>query len=415
MPTTKQYLKALEDDGVLMGTWGFLLTLFHRVIEWGYAFFIRLLMPVNEFVVVFRSMPDFADNARALAEYMIENGYTKKYKIYFDVQNKGYYRNREKSISFISSKAQYGKYKLGSLRLLLTAGYLMSTHGMMVDWKLARKQQHRILLWHGCGYKDKSKADGEGSFIFDKVLVPGKLFVKTKAYFWNVNEDRILPIGYPRYDWLKMRDSSAKQLIESFKNNPSTKVILWMPTYRADKTNRYTDSDTITQFPLISCVEKWIELDNYCLENNVILLVKLHPYQKEYDIPFYDFRNIKEIDNGLFDKTNVPMYKFIALTDALISDYSSVAVDYLLVNRPIAFTLDDYEAYKNTRGFVFENPLQYMPGHHLYTLDDLKLFLSDVSNGRDPYKAQRDSVSEKAICPSDNYCNSILNIIGITL
>lgn len=415
MPNTKQYLKALEDNGALMGTCVFMLTLFHRVIEWAYALFVRSLMPVDESVVVFRSMPDYADNARALAEYMLENGYTKKYKIYFDVQNRDYYSNKEKTIFFITSKAKYGKYKLGSLRLLLTAGYLMSTHGMMVDWKLARKQQHRILLWHGCGYKDKSKADGEGSKLFDKVLVPGDLFVKTKAYFWNVNEDCILPIGYPRYDWLKMRDSDAKQLIKTFKNNPSTKVILWMPTYRVDKTNRYTDSDTITQFPLICCTEEWMKLDKCCLENNVILLVKLHPYQKEYEIPFCDFTNIKEIDNSLFDKANVPMYKFIALTDALISDYSSVAVDYLLVNRPIAFTLDDYEEYKKTRGFVFENPLQYMPGHHLYTLDDLKLFLSDVSNGRDPYKAQRDIVSEKAIYPSDNYCKSILNTIGITL
>ena len=109
------------------------------------------------------------------------------------------------------------------------------------------------------------------------------------------------------------------------------------------------------------------------------------------------------------------MYMFIALTDALISDYSSVAVDYLIVDRPIAFTLDDYEAYKKTRGFVFENPLIYMPGHHLYTFDDLEHFLLDVSMGLDPYKEQRAQVSLKAICLSDNYCQSILKRIGITI
>ena len=415
MQLKTRYLKAVEENNSFKGTCIFMLTLFHQVLERCYAYYIRWFFPVDESVVILRSMPDYADNARALADFMLENGYYNKYRIYVDVKDCDYYQKRNKSVSFITSQAKYGKYKLGSLRLLLTAGYLMSTHGMMVDWKIARKSQHRILLWHGCGYKDKSKADGEGSKVFDKVLVPGELFVKTKAYFWNIDESRILPIGYPRYDWLKKRDLGAKRLIDTFRNDQDTKVILWMPTYRADKTNRYTDSNSITQFPLMSCAEDWIELDKYCIEQNISLLIKLHPYQKEYDIPFGRFNRIKEIDNRVFDDANVPMYKFIALTDALISDYSSVAVDYLILNRPIAFTLDDFEAYKKTRGFVFENPLIYMPGHHLYNIDDMKHFLSDVSMGLDPYKDQRALVSAKAICPSDNYCQSILNRVGITI
>ena len=415
MQLKTRYLKAVEESNSFKGTCIFMLTLLHQVLERCYAYYIRCFFPVDESVVILRSMPDYADNARALADFMLENGYDNKYNIYFDVKDCNYYQKRNKSISFVTSKAKYGKYKLGSLRLLLTAGYLMSTHGMMVDHNFARKSQHRILLWHGCGYKDKSKADREVSKDFDKVLVPGGLFVKTKAYFWNIDENRILPIGYPRYDWLKRTDLGAMRLIDTFRNNQDTKVILWMPTYRADKTNRYTDSDTITQFPLMNCTEDWIELDKYCIENNIILLVKLHPFQKKYDIPFCRFVNIREIDNRIFEDADVQMYKFIALTDALISDYSSVAVDYLIVNRPIAFTLDDFEAYKKTRGFVFENPLIYMPGHHLYNMDDMKHFLSDVSRGLDPYKDQRTLVSAKAIYPSDNYCQSILNRIGITI
>lgn len=62
-------------------------------------------------------------------------------------------------------------------------------------------------------------------------------------------------------------------------------------------------------------------------------------------------------------------------SDALITDYSSVCVDYLIVDKPIAYTLDDYEVYKQTRGFVFEDPHEYMPGHHLYRFSDLERLL----------------------------------------
>ncbi len=39
----------------------------------------------------------------------------------------------------------------------------------------------------------------------------------------------------------------------------------------------------------------------------------------------------------------------------LVSDYSSVAIDYLLLDRPLGFTLDDYEAYTESRGWVFDD------------------------------------------------------------
>ena len=107
------------------------------------------------------------------------------------------------------------------------------------------------------------------------------------------------------------------------------------------------------------------------------------------------------------------MYEFLAQTDALISDYSSVAVDYLIVDRPIAFALQDYEEYKRTRGFVFDDPRELMPGHHLYSFQELKLFLSDVSADKDPYRENRKQMFNVAITRSDDYCLDVLNKVGI--
>ena len=56
-----------------------------------------------------------------------------------------------------------------------------------------------------------------------------------------------------------------------------------------------------------------------------------------------------------------------------------------------------------------------MPGHHLYSLQDLKGFLSDVAVGKDDYQSKREQMYGEAICYSDNYCKSILDKLGIRL
>lgn len=370
---------------------------------------------VDNTLIILRSFPDYSDNARALADYMSENEYGQKYKIYFDVSKLKKVKRWNKKVSFISCESEIGIYHLNSLKKVYTAGFLMSTHRPILIRKRARKGQVIINLWHGCGYKEKSSSQGNGPANFDLALVPGKLFIAPKSHFWNICEENILPLGYPRYDWLKVKDSTAQLLLDSYKKNQQSKVVMWMPTYRADKNGVYTDTNTITQFPLIDKVERWYELDRICAEHNVVLLVKLHPFQKEYNIPFCQFNYIKEIDNLVFDNADIPMYKFIGLTDALISDYSSVAVDYLIVNRPMAFTLDDFEDYRSNRGFVFDDPRVYMPGHHLYSFQDLKDFLTDMDTGKDDYQNKREQMYGEAICYSDNYCKSILDKLGIQL
>ncbi len=386
------------------------------MIERVFIFFIKMKYSIDESVIILKSMPDYSDNARALSEYMIKNGYTNKYKIYFDVSNLDYYNDRIEGITFISSKSKNGCYNFSCLRLILTAKYLLSTHDLIVNKKLAQEGQCVVRLWHGCGYKTRMQPEIKKAKRFDAALVPGPLFVKVKAKFWSVEEKYILPIGYPRYDWIKSKDDDAQKLIDSFKLNEKTKVIMWMPTFRKDKYGRSKfDYIKITQFPILYNIDQWKELDSCCARNNIVILVKLHPYQEDYPIPFASFSNIKEIKNELFEKYDIPMYKFIGVTDALISDYSSIAIDYLIVDKPIAFTLDYYEEEKKTRKFIFDDIREYMPGHHLYNITDMKSFIDDISKGNDTYKDKRRQMYDMCIASSDNYCKSVLDKLGITM
>ena len=188
-----------------------------------------------------------------------------------------------------------------------------------------------------------------------------------------------------------------------------------MPTFRKAGVGKMIESKINLRegydFPLMKSERDISLLNSFCLEHNLLLLIKRHPYQVRYMAEDKKFSNIIFICNNDLIERNIDLYSLLRYTDALISDYSSVSIDFLLLNKPIAFSLDDYEQYKNKRGFVFDNPLEYMPGHHLYNFDDLKSFLLDVAEGKDPYADDRKKIMPLVHNPCDNYCERIWNKI----
>ena len=99
------------------------------------------------------------------------------------------------------------------------------------------------------------------------------------------------------------------------------------------------------------------------------------------------------LDGISVKKLGIDNYRLMKDMDALISDYSSAAYDYLHLNRPIAYTMDDAEDYKV--GFLVENPKDYMAGTIIYNYEDLYSFIADVSNDIDDYKEKRKELSDK--------------------
>lgn len=367
-----------------------------------FALFLKLFCKVDRNKVLFYSKPDYADNARALSDFLVST-YGSSLNVVWVVEN-------PESVSAVKGcKAlpcynSLGVYRLSALYQLMTAKYVCSTHNFPLPYAKKQKEQVYVRLWHGCGYKDKTSKDGVRK-VCDVAMVPGPLFVKTKAYFWNMRESDIIDLGYPRFDWLKKKNANAESFVAGLKGN-ATKTVIWMPTFRNDKNGLYNETANLSAFPLMADNASWHKLDEVCKANNILLLVKLHIFQKAYDIPFAEFTNIKEIKEQDYASKGLSLYEVLAETDALISDYSSVAIDYLILNRPIAFCLDDFEIYKKNRGFVFEDPLVYMPGHHLYKEEDLEKFMADVAAGNDVYAEERLKVKPLAIRESECYCET---------
>lgn len=124
-----------------------------------------------------------------------------------------------------------------------------------------------------------------------------------------------------------------------------------------------------------------------------MLLIKPHPFQVELDIFNEEMSNIKVITNEDLNINDVNLYSLLGESDSLLTDYSSVYFDYLILDKPIGFTIDDFSSYEDKRGFVVDNPLEIMPGMKIYTVEDLEKYIVDLSNDIDLYSKEREKVN----------------------
>ena len=366
--------------------------------------------------MLFETNDDFTDNGRALFDYLIEKGYNKKYEIVWLVHEPSKYKEYQfENVKFVQN------FKKGSTirraeayKYALTSKYIFYTQAF--NWiGMSRRNQLFIDLWHGCGYK--ANKNGRKVF-FDYCLVPGNIFIKTKMEFFGCTSKKLLSFGYPRYDMMlkgsERADEYKKKLL---KETDSEKLILWMPTYRHASSERLNEETLNNEFniPIIDDADKLLELNKFCKENHILIVIKKHYLQVPYDFGENVLTNIVYLENRDLADNGLQLYEFINCSDALVSDYSSVAIDYLLLDRPLGFTLDDYEAYTESRGWVFDDPLEYMPGEHMYNMQDFENFILDIKNGKDNYKEQRASVRAKTHNVCDNYCQRVLEYFNITM
>ena len=116
---------------------------------------------------------------------------------------------------------------------------------------------------------------------------------------------------------------------------------------------------------------------------------------------------------SLLEEREVLLYRLVGVCDALISDYSSIAVDYLLLDRPIAFVLTDFERYEKARGFVFDDPLKYMPGEKIYEFAQLKEFLTHVGENLDLFAGERHRILPRMHNRTEDYRGRLVEYLGL--
>ncbi|WP_404764992.1 CDP-glycerol glycerophosphotransferase family protein, partial [Proteus terrae] len=112
-------------------------------------------------------------------------------------------------------------------------------------------------------------------------------------------------------------------------------------------------------------------LNNILIKKNEIFLIKLHPQTMNY--------KKKNYSNILFLENNIDIYSILPFIDILITDYSSIYYDFILLeNKKIILYPYDLPDYMNiNKDFAFDYD-SYMPAIKAYSY----LELEDIINNK---------------------------------
>ena len=367
----------------------------------------KLLYPVNRLIpkndkhILLYSNAGFRDNVKAVYDYLIEENYNKKFKIFISSDSL-LPHSTPSNVKAIDCKRGVLKY--------FTAGHVFYCQGKIPIYPASK--QYVVQMWHGTPFKgNNSRGDRNATVrpFYTHVLSPSAYYEQIFIDNFFVNKENVAICGQPRTD-VMFEGNLLPIEFESF-----DKLVFWMPTYRKSTVLGDEDVKQESVIPIFT-MEELYDLDHKLKTLNMCLLIKLHPLQ---DLDLYktvQYNNIILLSGPDFEKTGWDLYRLLSKADALISDYSSVFFDYMLMDRPIGFAIDDIEEYKENRGFVVEDPEYFMAGEKIRTKDDFYQFIDHVANGEDPYKEQRNEVNRITHTFLDGKnCKRALEIGGVYL
>jgi len=228
---------------------------------------------------------------------------------------------------------------------------------------LKNKRQLDISTWHGTPFKkigiDIENIKEPNVFTTSDLMIAGNIFEAKIFKKCFGSKIRIWIIGKPRNDIFFSLNDGKKDFLKAKLGIPKNKkVLLYAPTYRDCFSNKFILGDIISQF------NKIIQSVKNKFGGEWIFIVRLHHYENNSNK-----LNIFEKDyyNGnCYDDMN----EYLAVTDILITDYSSSMFDFILCRKPIFLLVPDWDDYKKTRGTYFE--LSDLPFPYAHSIVELR-------------------------------------------
>ncbi len=363
---------------------------------------------INKFVhhnkckILLYSNSGLRDNIGALYDYLITEKYNEKYEIICSTNDyRKYINNSIPNVKYVSN--------IKGVLYFFTSAYVFYCFGKIPI--VPGRNQKVVQMWHGAPYKAPDEGMLKGHSwkrqYYTNVLSTSKHFVSFWSYAFSIPANNIIIGGYPRCDALFMENPQ-------YQFGDYQKIILWAPTFRKSQITGYSDVKCSGGLVPILRPDEYRIINKKLKEIGVKIVVKLHPMQDLDGYNLTDFDHFILMSHAEFIKRKMDLYLFMVQCDALITDYSSIFFDFLLLDRPIGFTEDDMEDYGSTRGFAVKDPDSYKPGFRIKTKDDLIKFATDLVNDIDLYKADRSRVMDLSNDYRDGgFSKRLLNSVGI--
>lgn len=361
-----------------------------RLVSLFVLYFFDWVWEKDDDLVVFTGLEGrwYTDNSRYLFEDFVRKR-SDKLRIVWVTRN-------DKLIEEMNSKPEYQgrfvhQYSAEGVITLLRARTVINCFWTYDLPLLFSRRTTTVQLWHGIPIKAIGLQ--EKRFVGRSRKLLYKLWMESQYTYWvasseadkrttmlctELPEDRVIVAGYPRNDTLvRQRDRPDGKALEKLPCLSKT-TILYAPTWRTKAVVKIFPFENLDLSQLDALLE---EFDAHLLlRGHYVDDVRMRNGSIDYD--GLSSERVHLANRDLFDDVQ----ELLPHVDVLISDYSGIWVDYLLLERPIIFIPYDLEDYTKETGLMYDydeiTPGPKVKGFQEF-MDALRAYLSEPSKDAD--------------------------------
>ena len=260
------------------------------------------------------------------------------------------------------------------------AGMLLFTHGLYGSPDLTARKLV-VNMWHGFGPKaTRASTSLREPVVATLMTCNSPVWAAAATRELGSPDTKLVRTGNPRQ--LACRTAPDPSAFERLGLRPRS-YVLWMPTFRSSTSGHgrsWQDAPTLSgRRPDGRSSDATETLAGLARDAGVEVVVKPHPADSDR----FERSGMRVLTTEEIFDAGMSLYQFIGASAAMISDYSSVWVEYLDLDRPLLLYCPDIAEYLTGRGL--NPPFMTDVASDLITHDPAVLtsFLEGVREGRD--------------------------------
>ncbi len=213
------------------------------------------------------------------------------------------------------------------MKKAVKADAILTTHGLHIFHTILRHTGLKFIdVWHGIPYKGWPRNEFKEQINYDEVWVSSQEMKKLYESMYNFPPQIVKALGYARVDDLINANYRTKDILKKYKIEGFKKYILIAPTWKQDDQGRSIFPYGVTAKELFNMLEKVGK------DNNALIIFRAHLNSGD-EIGNVTYRHVKVMPHTSYPVTE----EFLWIADVLVTDWSSIAFDYLPLKRPTIF------------------------------------------------------------------------------
>lgn len=285
---------------------------------------------------------EYSDNARALFETLSEHEEYRE-RVYYVINDEE--KRKELNEQFPFRMISNDKFR-DVLFILRSRYWFCSAMELPIATFFQRHVRQVVHLGHGMLVKKVGLIETGSSWYkklyyrlvntsFSYSVATSEFCKKDIVAGFGLPPDRILIMPQPKTSYISKRTEIDDQILA----NKALTHILYAPTWRPYAPVRL--------FPFYDFDLQG--LNSFLVQNNTHIWLRVHPrFEQDIDLDLLNNSNIHLFSGKKYGEVN----QYLSHFDGLITDYSSIYYDFLVLERPVLFFDYDLEQYRNEVGVI---------------------------------------------------------------